>query len=108
MNHKEIVKEVHESLLRLRGIETVLSTLKFQRLWEASTESERDEAILYIRQHSRDGLARWMKDHSSFSFGEMSSRQLVAAGKKAGIRNYSRLGKLELIMALEDYYKDKK
>lgn len=102
MHISEVRKEVHNALLKYRSIEGAINSLSFERLWGSSTDEQRNELLLHVRLGNRDNVIQWVDNHPARSYGEMGTKQLKDIAKSRHIANYSRLDKVELIMALEE------
>ena len=97
---KEIVDDVHHRTLQQRSIQAIVKTPQFERLWEESTQEERDKVDLYIQFGYKSKVGEWIKNHSSLELGERSLKYLKDRAMFLFIKNYSRLSKAELISAI--------
>ena len=79
----------------------VLLSHKFQRLWDDSTIEQQQAACRYVRKDDVVLLRKWIAEHPSFELGELGIRRLREIARKAGVRNYSRKDKSELIIAIQ-------
>ena len=98
---KDLRKEVHDNTLRCRSVESIVQSARFERLWEESTDRQKEEAELAVWKGSKPELTRWMTHHSSLELGERSLAYLKVRARKLRVKNYSRLTKPELIGAIE-------
>ena len=99
----KLQEELRDKILILRSIELIVSSHKFERMWEHSSK----KLIGYIDKLDRDGLALFIKNHPSLERGERPIKSLKLEAQKCGIPNYSRMTKAEILSILE-YYDDEK
>lgn len=97
---KELIESIHHKTLQHRSIETVITSTKFERLWEESTQKQKDEVGLLIQFGYKSKLVDWMKHHPSLDLGEHTLNYLKERGRILKIKNYCRLSKPELIAAI--------
>lgn len=97
----DIKKAVHENTLRTRSVEAIIQSARFERIWEESDETQRQQAELAVWQGSKPKLIAWMRNHPSLELGERPMTYLKQRAKKLRVKNYSRLSKPELIRAIE-------
>ena len=98
--HK-VREEFHNKVLVARSIETILVSLRFERLWMHSSEEQKEKARERIRASDRDGILKWMENHPSIDLGEKPLRELYPIAKKLNIKNYSRLQRDDLIIKIK-------
>ena len=82
-------------------MEIIVLAPKFERLWKDSTIEQQQQACRYINDGSLGLLRKWVQEHPSIELGEMNIRQLRERARKAGVRNYSRKDKSELIIEIQ-------
>lgn len=99
--HK-VKEELHNKLLRLRSIESLVNSVMFDRLWECSGEDSRKIVTKFIVKADKIGVSVWVKTHPSISYGEMGTQRLKEIAKRMYLPNYSRLSHLELIQAIQN------
>jgi len=75
---------------------------QFGRLWEDSDVQQRAFIRLYITRGDRDAVTAWIKNHPSLELEEKHLIELKKIAQRAGVRHYSRLGKLELIRLIKN------
>jgi hypothetical protein len=97
---KDLCDSIHHKTLQHRSIETVITSTKFERLWEESTLKQREEVSLLIQFGYKSRISEWMKHHPSLDLGEHSLNYLKERGRILKIKNYCRLSKPELIAAI--------
>jgi len=100
----KLKEEVHNRILKLRSIEGMLLSLRFDRLWTDSSDTDKAKVTVLIKKTDKKGVQKWIKDHVSIDLGEMSILKLRDIGKRLRVPNYSRLDKALLlaeIMKLE-------
>ena len=97
-----IREQLHSKVLRLRSVETLLSTILFERLWQDSDDKERKAVSKCIDDGDRKGITDWMNGHASLDVAERPFKYLKGLARKLRIRNYSRLSKVELIRAIKE------
>lgn len=94
-------EEFHNRVLIARSIETILVSLRFERLWGHSSEEQKGGVEKYIHASDKKGILKWMEDHPSIDIGEKSLRELYPIAKKLRIKNYSRLQRDDLIVEIK-------
>lgn len=97
---RELKKVAHANTLKCRSIEAIVTSAKFERLWEESTQLLKMEAEHIIWKNNKGQLMKWMQDHPSLELGERSLIYLRGKAKKLRVKNYSRLSKPELIRGI--------
>jgi len=100
---KYVRRETHQSLLNLRAIETIINKSIFERLWNVSTEAEKQAVTLFIGERRKSSILRWIRNHRTLDLEELSVIRLKEIGQQHSIRNWCRLTRLELIRALKDF-----
>ena len=75
---------------------------KFERLWEDSSNRQKDEVHTHVVKEDRKKLTEWILNHPSIDLGEKSLRQLRKIGRRLGVKNYSRLTIARLIIAIQN------
>lgn len=93
---------LHAKILRLRSIEGIVCSIRFERLWDDSSDQLREEVVKYIEAEDRDKILHWMQVHSSLELGELNALRLKDLARKLRVTNYSRMTKLELIWAIKE------
>lgn len=98
----DIFTQVHERILALRNIETLIKKQGFKRLWNASDKEQRKIVTDAINNFDRESISDWMYTHPDIDYGEMPILALKEIARKLSIPNYSRLNKAALIMEITD------
>jgi len=93
---------LHAKILRLRSIEGIVSSLRFERLWDDSDKEQREEVLGYIKEENRVRILKWIRTHPSLELGELSTSQLKELARKLRVTNYSRMLKVQLIRAIKE------
>lgn len=93
---------LHAKILRLRSIEGIVTSLRFERLWDDSSKGQREEVVEYIKKESKAKIQDWMRTHHSLELGELSTTRLKELARKMRVPNYSRKTKLELIRSIKE------
>lgn len=83
-------------------MEAMILRPQFERLWNDSSEEEKNVVREYIEKCDKKGLSNWLRTHRSLDLGERSYEYLREAARRLGIRNYSRLTKPELIRLIKE------
>lgn len=102
MKLKKLRKEIHRRILRLRSIESVLSTPLFCRLWEDSNDNEKRECLAYIRDSDKEAIHNWIWNHRTLELGELPLIKLRELAKRNRVRGWSRLDHTNLIHILQE------
>jgi len=98
----KVREELHNRMLRDRSIELLLLKPGFEVLWKDSTKEQQEEVTKYIQDSARDKLIKWMDTHPSIDLGEKTIRQLIPIAQRLCIKNYSRMGRDDLILAIKE------
>lgn len=93
-------EEIHNRILRLRSMETLILRPLFDRVWEDSSEEERTKILALLDQADRNGLGLYIQKHASFAMEEKSSKELKNIARRFGILNWSRMTKDELVISI--------
>ena len=96
----KLKEEVHNRILKLRSIEGMLLSLRFDRLWTDSTPDDKAKVTELIENADKKGVQKWIRDHASIDLGEMSILKLREIGQRLRVPNYSRLDKPLLLSAI--------
>jgi len=108
----KIQEILHNKVLKLRSVETLITKPVFDRLWCDVLTTDAMKATLeeWILTGNRKSISNWMLNHGSIDLGEHSVRQLHTIAKRHNIKHYSRMSKSELIHAIkskEEAYEQK-
>ena len=96
-------EEVHNRVLKLRRIQTIVESLRFEQFWETLSPIEKASTDLKAKIGAHEELLTAMRAFESAELGEKRIRALRELAKKAGIKDYSRKKREELIRELEEY-----
>lgn len=99
--HK-VREEFHNRVLNLRRIEAVLLRCEFEHLWEVSDKETKDKVRKLIKEGDREAILTWMREHPSLDIGEKPVRELRKIAKSLQIKNYSRMGRVQLLMSIRE------
>ena len=102
----ELRQKLHQEVNNLRSIEHYLKQPHLENLWILSNKKKKDELIDIIEKKDKQKLMNWIRRHPSLELGEKTIRQLREDAKELFITNYSRMDKLELLMALKNREKE--
>jgi len=94
---KELQDTITTKTLHHRSLSGIVCTAKFERLWEDSSERDRElvTELIYFGYMSK--VKEWIRNHKSLEFGERSICWLREHARVLQIKNWSRLTKAELI-----------
>jgi len=95
-------ENLHAKILRLRSIEGIVSSLRFERLWDDSSKEQREEVIKFIEAEDKPKILNWIRAHPSLELGELPTSQLKELARKLRVTNYSRMLKTSLIRSIEE------
>lgn len=95
-------EELHNRILSSRSLENIIVRPQFERLWHDSTEDQKLAVTKLIEKSDKGGVLQWMRDHPSLDVGEKTWRALITIAKQLGVRNYSRLDRMQLIQAIKE------
>jgi hypothetical protein len=93
-------EEFHNKILIARSIETILLSSRFERLWNHSDKEQKEAAKKCILAKDKNGIVKWMCNHTSIDVGEQPLRELYPIAQKLRIKNYSRLRRDDLIIEI--------
>ena len=103
MNGIHKAREIlHAKVLRLRSIEGIVSSIRFERLWDDSNNTLREEVVGYIKTENKFRIQKWMRTHPSLELGEVPTARLKELARKLRVRNYSRMNKVDLIRSIKE------
>lgn len=95
-------EEVHNRVLKQRRIQTIVESLRFEQFWETLSDLEKASTELKAKIGAHEQLLTDIRAFESSELGEKRIRALRELAKEAGIKNYSRKSREELIRELED------
>lgn len=96
------LKEIaHNTTLRFRSIDNILSKPEFDRMWDAADNEKRLEITEHVTEGNREALIELIRDYASKELGELPYRELRAMARQRGVPYYSQLTKVELIRKLQ-------
>ena len=98
--------KMHDEINNLRNMEHYIRQPYFENLWIVSDENQKQIVKKILEKKDKPKLIKWIRRHPSLELGEKNIRQLRDDAREAYIKNYSRMDKLELLMALKNYIKD--
>jgi len=98
---REMRSKIHEEAKRLRNIDYILGRPSFENLWVLSDNKEKDRLRIALLSKHKDAIINWYKNHPLIDIGEQTLIQLRETAKEMCIHNYSRLGKIELLVAIK-------
>lgn len=93
--------ELRRLILNLRSVEAVIYKPMFKRLFDASTDKQKEEIKGYFLKGERYKVANWMLMHPDVELGELSANKLKELAKRSGVPGYSRLDRTELALEIE-------
>ena len=76
MGIHRIREKLHAKILKLRSIEGIVSSLRFERLLDDSNKRQSEEVLKYIEKEDKNKILRWIRTHPSLELGELSTSQL--------------------------------
>lgn len=86
----------------LRSLDYIIGQISFENLWIVSDEKDKKRLLEIIEKRNKERLITWVKNHPSIDIGEKSLTQLRDAARDLGIKNYSRLSKIELLLSIKE------
>ena len=98
---REMRSTIHEEAKRLRNIDYILGRPQFENLWILSDDSQKQRLKAALLSKHKDAIITWYKNHPLIDIGEQSLIQLRETAKEMCIHNYSRLSKIELLVAVK-------
>lgn len=96
-----IRNKIHERVKTLRNIDYYISRPNFENLWVLSTVEQKQELKQAIKSKNKDAVINWYKNHPFTDIGELSLVQLRETARLLFIHNYSRLTRVELLLAIK-------
>ena len=101
MNLGQINDLVHDRVLNMRRIERYVESTSFSINWDHLTPEEQDECVELILESDSGAFRKWFMSHIRKELGEMTTRELKNVARTKGIKNYSRLPRVDLIRMME-------
>lgn len=98
---RELRSAIHEEAKRLRNIDYILGRPSFENLWVLSDEPQKLRLKAALMSKHKDAIINWYKSHPLIDIGEQTLIQLRETAKEMCIHNYSRLSKIELLVAVK-------
>jgi len=102
----KLQEELHNKILNLRSIEAMIRRPQFERLWEDSSENDKEQLRCFIKDAKRRKVVTWIETHPSLELGEKKLTVLKNIATRLGIKNISRMGKVELVREIESREKN--
>lgn len=103
---RSLCDDLHQKSKHHRSIEALISSLRFERLWDCSSPDEQEKVMLFIQFGYRSRVVEWLKSHPSLDLSERPIGYLRDLGQKRRITNYSRLSKSELVGEIKKEQQD--
>ena len=103
MKYDEVKCHIHDKVLSLRNLETLINNINFSYHWSDLNDDEHKEIIKLIDKNdekSREKITKIIY-YSNKEIGELPWSILAFKAKALGISNYSRRTKLDLIQLIE-------
>ena len=94
-------ENLHNKMLKMRNLEVIMGSAKFERLWKDSDPVQQDAVQQLIHDLNGPAIREWMRKHPSLELGEQPLYRLREIAKRRNILNYSRKAKGELITILQ-------
>jgi hypothetical protein len=91
---------LHEKIKTLRNIEYIIGRPSFENLWILSDEPQQEKLLNFVEQKNKEEVINWYRNHPFLELGDLTTVQLREMGRKYYVLNYSRLSKMELLLAL--------
>jgi len=79
---------------------------QFERLWADSSLADKVTLQEHIDKCNKKKVAEWMRQHPSLELAEKQLVELKRIATKLGMKNISRMGKLELVRLIESKEKE--
>lgn len=98
----KLQEELHHKVLKLRSIEAMIRRPEFERLWADSSNEHQEALKKLIDVADKDKVREWIRNHPSLDLAEKPLCDLQKIAYKLGIKNYSRLGKVDLVRAIRN------
>jgi hypothetical protein len=97
----KIRSKIHERVKVLRNIDYFISRPNFENLWVLSTPEQKEALRTAIGSKDKDSVIIWYRNHPFTDIGELSLIQLRETARLLSIHNYSRLSRVELLLAIK-------
>ena len=100
----KIQEQIHHKILQLRKMETLITKIEFERLYNDSVTTDLDKKNIdvWTEKLDRASIKRWMFKHPSLILGELTSRRLKEIARKLCIENWPRKSKSQLIVDIRE------
>ena len=86
----------------LRAIYYLLEKPEFEALWMMSTPEQQKNLKALIKQGNKENVFAWVENHPDRDLGEKSVVELREQARLSGLKNWSRLGRTDLILILKE------
>lgn len=96
----DVRMRLHNMILEFRSVEGIISRTAFEQIWDASSNEEKEAAIILIEWGNKEELLDWMKEHPSKELGELPMTRLKQIASKMRVVGYSRMSKRDLLIAI--------
>lgn len=93
--------KIHNKILKLRSIERILLSDKFEDACKASTEDEQTKLLWILKTESLSNLKSWISKINEEALETMSSRKLRELCKFKSVPYWPRLSRQEMMEALD-------
>lgn len=103
---EDLCFKVQKKVCNARCIQSMIITEKFKKLWQSSTQLEKERISAIVLGNNKDEVDLWMKYHPSIELGELPIRRLRERARRLRVKNYCRLTKFELIREIKLAEKD--
>ena len=96
----KIRAEIHQKVNSLRNIKYMIDQESFSNLWIISDDEQKKVVVDILKRRDKLRLINWIRKHPSLELGEMGVAQLKDKARELKIPNYSRMNKVELLLAI--------
>lgn len=100
MTNEKLAEYVHDKLLILRNIQTLISRPDFLLLYSECSEKEQQKVASYINSIDHIGLKKWFHDKRSSVLEILGMRELRKIASRLSISGYINLPKALLLSAI--------
>ena len=92
--------DINNKVNKLRNIKYMVDQESFGNLWIMSDPEQRAAVMVALEKEDKLRLINWIRKHPSIELGEMGVAQLKEIAQGLKIKNWSRMLKTELLIAL--------
>lgn len=96
---KEVLDVLHQRLLKLRNIETLVASREFKQVYEEADNKQIVRSL--IDNYDVEGIRRWYREERTNQVGLLGLRELREVASRLGVVGYNKLPKSLLLSEIK-------